>query len=90
MKPKILDGVALLHPISAGRLKLVEPGYLTGRGLPVGLVGTVVEVYGRDENYLIEFSDSEGCEYAMAVLNAHELLVLHLDLPNLTQDLITA
>jgi hypothetical protein len=90
MKPKILDSVALLHPISAERLKLVEPGYLTGRSLPPGLVGTVVEVYSQDENYLVEFSDSEGCEYAMAVLNANELLVLHLELPKLTQDLITA
>jgi hypothetical protein len=90
MPPKLLDSVALLHPISAERLKLVEPVYLTSHGLPSGLVGTIVAVYDRDGTYLVEFSDSEGCEYAMAILNANELLVLHLDLPDLTPDLMTA
>ncbi|WP_228014567.1 DUF4926 domain-containing protein [Fortiea sp. LEGE XX443] len=50
--------------------------------LPNGQVGTIVEVYEeRDEtNYLVEFADTQGCEYAMAVLKINEILVLHYDL----------
>jgi hypothetical protein len=51
--------------------------------IPIGLIGTVVETYDKPQTYLIEFSDTEGCEYAMAILPADELLVVHLDLtPN--------
>ncbi len=50
--------------------------------LPPGQVGTIVEVYDRAEGcqYLIEFSDQTGCEYAMAILKAEEFLVLHYEL----------
>ncbi len=77
-KIEVLDTVATLKSIAADRLTLVEPEYESITTLPVGLVGTVVEVYGNGESrkYLVEFSDPEGCEYAMAILNADEILVL--------------
>ncbi len=41
----------------------------------------MVEVYENKSNkYLVEFSDNEGCEYAMAILNADEILVLQYEL----------
>jgi hypothetical protein len=45
-------------------------------------VGTVVEVYERAEDcqYLVEFADTQGREYAMATLREDELLVLHYEL----------
>jgi hypothetical protein len=45
-------------------------------------VGTVVKVYekGSRYQYLVEFSDSKEREYAMAILPADELLVLHYEL----------
>ncbi|WP_442921544.1 DUF4926 domain-containing protein [Microcoleus sp. S36a_D3] len=45
--------------------------------LPVGLVETVVEVYdtGRECQYLVEFADSQGIEYAMAILKVYEILI---------------
>lgn len=81
-QPKLLDTVALLQDIPAERLTLVEPDYASVTKLPTGLIGTVVEVYDREQtpHYLIEFADSQGREYAMAVLQAHELLVLHPEL----------
>ena len=80
--PKLLDTVAIVNDIPVERLTLVEPDYVSVQALPRGLIGTVVEVYNRDQepHYLVEFSDSEGCEYAMAILNANELLVLHAEL----------
>ncbi|MHC5720950.1 MAG: DUF4926 domain-containing protein [Nostoc sp.] len=50
--------------------------------LPSGQVGTIVEVYEQEEkyHYLVEFADTQGCEYAMATLRADEILVLHYDL----------
>ncbi|MEG3937916.1 hypothetical protein QT995_07105 [Microcoleus sp. S36b_A3] len=38
---------------------------------------TVVEVYdtGRECQYLVEFADSQGIEYAMAILKVYEILI---------------
>ncbi|WP_333302675.1 hypothetical protein [Microcoleus sp. K4-C2] len=40
-----MDSVAILKPISITRLALVEPEYASISSLPVGLVGTIIEVY---------------------------------------------
>ncbi|MDJ0578820.1 DUF4926 domain-containing protein [Crocosphaera sp.] len=74
-----LDTVAIIRPIAKERLTLVEPEYESVKSLPSGQVGTVVEVYEREgeKHYLVEFSDNQGQEYAMAILKEHELLVLH-------------
>ncbi|NES64735.1 MAG: DUF4926 domain-containing protein [Okeania sp. SIO2D1] len=46
------------------------------------MLDTVVEVYekGGEKQYLVEFADSQGREYAMATLKADELLPLHYEL----------
>jgi len=79
---KLLDSVAILKPVSNTRLTLVEPEYASISSLPVGLVGTIVEVYdtGKECQYLVEFADSKGIEYAMAILKADEILVLQYEL----------
>jgi hypothetical protein len=89
-QPKLLDTVAILSPLPYDRLIQVEPDKLTIDTLPIGLIGTVVETYDKPETYLIEFSDTEGCEYAMAILPANELLVVHLDLTPSNLDLVAA
>ena len=79
---RVLDAVAILKPISNTRLALVEPEYASISSLPIGLVGTIVEVYytGKESQYLVEFADSQGIEYAMAMLKADEILVLQYEL----------
>jgi hypothetical protein len=79
---KIFNIVALLNPIPNNRLTLVEPEYQSIEYLPKGQIGTVVEIDELEGQlyYLIEFSDNQGCEYAMARLTANELLVLHEEL----------
>lgn len=73
-----LDVIANLKPVARDRLQLVEPAYQAIKFLPVGQVGTVVEVYeGERLQYLVEFADSQGREYALAVLRPDEILVLH-------------
>jgi hypothetical protein len=74
-----LDTVAIINPIAKERLTLVEPEYESIESLPSGQVGTVVEVYEREgeKQYLVEFADNQGREYAMAILKENELLVLH-------------
>jgi Domain of unknown function (DUF4926) len=81
-KVKLLDTISTLQPISIERLQLVEEDYTSIESLPSGQVGTIVEVYEQDEeyHYLVEFADTQGCEYAMATLKADEILVLHYDL----------
>ncbi|UBF24580.1 DUF4926 domain-containing protein [Kovacikia minuta CCNUW1] len=81
-QPKLLDAIALLHDLPVERLTLVEPEYASVKTLPSGLIGTVVEVYESKQgyHYLVEFADSQGCEYAMATLQANELLVLQPEL----------
>ena len=65
MKEKIneLDIIALLHD---------HPE----KGLVAGNVGTVVEILATGV-YEVEFSDDEGCTYAMAVLKEKEVMILH-------------
>jgi hypothetical protein len=79
---KLLDSVAILKPISNTRLALVGLEYASISSLPVGLVGTIIEVYdtGKECQYLVEFADSQGMEYAMAMLKADEILVLQYEL----------
>jgi Domain of unknown function (DUF4926) len=81
-KPKLLDAVALLDTVPVSRLTLVEPEYDKIEQLPSGLVGTIVEVYEQEKGvfYRVEFSDSQGCEYAMAILKMEEFLVLQSEL----------
>lgn len=78
---KSLDTVANINPIPADRLTLVESDYQAIQYLLVGQVGTIVETYEGDIcDYLIEFADLQGREYAMAVLRIDEVLVLHYEL----------
>ncbi|GBE92898.1 DUF4926 domain-containing protein [Nostoc cycadae] len=81
-KPKLLDTIATLNSIPIERLSLVESDMISIESLPNGQVGTIVEVYEEKEDtkYLVEFADTQGCEYAMAVLKINEILVLHYDL----------
>lgn len=77
-----LDTVANLKPIARDRLTLIEPEFEAIQQLPMGQVGTVLEIYeGKNSGYLVEFADLEGREYAMAVLALDELLPLRYELP---------
>ncbi|MGK7945400.1 MAG: DUF4926 domain-containing protein [Microcystaceae cyanobacterium] len=78
----MLDTVTIINPIAKERLTLVEPEFMSIDNLPSGQVGTVVEIYerGGEKQYLVEFADSQGREYAMAILRENELLVLHYEL----------
>ena len=75
----LFDSVATLNPISVARLTLVEPIEESAEQLARGQVGTVVDVVDQDEGkqYLVEFADLEGQEYAMVYLAESELLPLH-------------
>jgi hypothetical protein len=76
-----LDAIANLVPIESDRLTLVEPDYQSIQQLPIGQVGTILEVYPSDPPcYLVEFADSKGREYAMAILQAGEMLALNYEL----------
>jgi Domain of unknown function (DUF4926) len=88
--PKLLDTVAILSLLSLDRLIQVEPDTIPNDGLPIGLVGTIVEIYPELKTYLVEFADAEGREYAMAILPADQLLIVHLDLTSNYPDLVAA
>ena len=78
--PQPLDVAALLQPLSPETRQLTEESYDLSAGLPVGTVGTVVEVFPRPVEpvmCLVEFSDTRGCGYAFATVPAATLLVLH-------------
>ena len=78
---KMLDSIANLKAIDRSRLTLVEPEYQSIQQLPVGQVGTIVEIYpGNSPRYLVEFSNLQGKEYAMAILQPSEVLALHYEL----------
>ena len=79
---KMFDVVALLKPIINNRLTLIESEYQSIQHLPKGQIGTVVEIdeFEGKLYYFIEFSDNQGCEYAMARLTENEILVLHEEL----------
>lgn len=74
----LFDSVATLTPIDVARLTLVEPMEESAEQLARGQVGTVVDVVaeGESNQYLVEFADLEGREYAMAYLTESELLPL--------------
>jgi len=78
----LLDTIATLKPIPLKRLHLVEPDYVKVENLPVGQVGTVVNIYDNQEepHYLVEFADLQGREYAMATLKRDEVLILHYEI----------
>ncbi|MCG5061916.1 MAG: DUF4926 domain-containing protein [Limnoraphis sp. WC205] len=79
---QLFDTVTNIKPIIQERLTLVEPNYQSIQSLPSGQVGTVVEIYTEVNpfQYLVEFADTQGREYAMAILNTDEILVLHYEL----------
>jgi hypothetical protein len=62
-RPSVLDVVALLADLPARRLAR-------------GQVGTVVEQLD-DKTLLVEFSDDQGCAYAIAPCPRADLLILH-------------
>lgn len=76
-KLKLLDVVATLKQIPVAQLTSVELDYASTENLPSGNVGTIVEVYEEAGNsqYLVEFADEAGREYAMATLKSDELLL---------------
>jgi Domain of unknown function (DUF4926) len=78
---KLFDTIANLNPIAVEQLTLLESEYQDIQSLPIGQVGTVVEIYETETpRYLIEFADLQGREYAMAILPANEVLALHYEL----------
>ncbi len=83
---QLLDIATTLKPIPAQKLTLVEPEHQSIASLPTGQVGTIVEIYPTEQSstdqpkYLIEFADTQGREYAMVILRADEILVLHYEL----------
>lgn len=78
---QLFDTVATLKPIAIDRLSLTDLEDQEIQQLPVGQVGTILEIYHGDEpRYLVEFADLQGREYAMAVLRADEVLALHYEL----------
>ncbi len=81
MQSKLLDTIALLQDLPRDRLTLTEFSDNT-LGLFSGLVGTIVPIYDQSNptQYLIEFADSQGCEYEMSTLQESEFLVLQYDL----------
>jgi Domain of unknown function (DUF4926) len=83
MPPKLLDTIALIINIPHDRLSLVEAPDRPLEQLPIGLVGTIVHIYEQDSapsKYLVEFSDAEGREEAMATLDGEEFVVLQYEL----------
>lgn len=81
MELSTFDTIATLKPIARDRLTLVEPEYQSVQQLPIGQVGTILEIYpGESPRYLVEFADLQGHEYAMAVLQSNEVLALHYEL----------
>jgi Domain of unknown function (DUF4926) len=79
--PQLLDTIAILKPISIDRLSLMESEYDFNGALPVGLVGTIViHEHNREIDYLVEFADSDGCEFAIAYLQVSEFITLQYEL----------
>ena len=82
-KFKPLDVIANTRPIPIDRLTLVDPAYECIQRLPSGQVGTIVSIHEPNSSspqYLIEFADLQGREYAMATLKAEEILAIHFEL----------
>lgn len=79
---QLFDTVTNIKPIGKEKLTLVESNYQAIKYLPIGQVGTIVEIYNEVNpcQYLVEFADTQGREYAMAILKADEILVLNYEL----------
>ena len=78
--PKNLDTVALLPPLPAENLHLVDERYDLSSGLAAGTVGTIVAIHRSSSgpiHYVVEFADGQGCGYALATIPADVFLVLH-------------
>ena len=77
-QPKLLDTVALLQDLPQDRLTLTEVERDMQQGLLSGTEGTIVHIHDQSDpfHYLVEFADSQGCEYAMATLQKQEFLIL--------------
>ena len=83
MDPKLLDTIALLVNVPTDHLSLVEDENLLASGLPIGLVGTIVHIYQQEKEtlkYLVEFSNAQGQEEAMATLDGQQFVVLQYEL----------
>ncbi|MEB3273387.1 MAG: DUF4926 domain-containing protein [Prochlorothrix sp.] len=80
--PQLFDTIATLQPLPLDRLQLTEPEIDRLGQLPIGQVGTIVEIYTTptEPHYLIEFADLQGCAYAISTLQAQEFLLLHYEL----------
>jgi hypothetical protein len=91
MNAKLFDVVAVLKLIAADQLILVEPEYDAIAFLPIGLVGTIVEVHHHEagDRFLVEFADAQGNEYAMAILSANDFVVLRYEVGEVRKDLAT-
>ena len=65
---KNLDSVALLQPLPAESLHLIDERYDLSDGLAAGTVGTIVEIHPPSSSgplhYVVEFADGQGCGYA--------------------------
>ncbi|NJL91697.1 MAG: DUF4926 domain-containing protein [Coleofasciculaceae cyanobacterium SM2_1_6] len=80
---KLLDTIAILNSVPVDKLTMLEPEYRSISSLPRGQVGTIVEIYNNNEEgsqYLVEFADNQGYEYAMAILKESEVLAIHYEL----------
>lgn len=79
---QLFETVTNIKPIPKERLTLVELNDQSIQYLPRGQVGTLVAIYDEvnPHQYLVEFADTQGREYAMATLKADEILVLHYEL----------
>ena len=61
---ELLDSVALACDVPS-------------QGLSAGEIGTVVEVYGGNSAYEVEFCDDDGRTYGLLALKAHHIVPLH-------------
>jgi hypothetical protein len=63
-----LETVANLQAIPKERLMLLAPEYQTLQYLPIGQVGTILEVYGEQSpQYLVEFADLDGRQLQLGI-----------------------
>jgi hypothetical protein len=70
--PKLLDTVAILSSLSLDRLIPVNPDAIPNDELPIGLEGTIIEIYSESKTSLIEFADVKSREDAMEMLPTKE------------------
>ena len=69
--------------VSTDHLALVENEDRLVSELPIGLVGTIVYIHQHEKEplkYLVEFSNAQGQEEAMATLDEQQFVVLQYEL----------